>query len=152
MKLHPDFSDFVAALLRCRVEFVIVGAFDLAFLGSPRYTGDLDIWIRPTALNARATLNALKEFGLDSLSLKEEDILSGKVIQLGYPPVRIDLLTALDGVTADEIWAGRQEGPLGDHVVNYMGKNSFLKNKRAIGRHKDLADIEAIEGGPGPEK
>ncbi|HAM36967.1 MAG TPA: hypothetical protein DEB40_07035 [Elusimicrobia bacterium] len=144
MKIHPDFSDFIAALNRHRVEFVIVGAFDLAFLGSPRYTGDMDVWIRPTAPNARALLRAIEDFGLKSLALAEQDVLSGKIIQMGYPPVRIDLLTLLDGLTADEIWASRQKGPLGGHTVNYMGRAAFVKNKRAAGRQKDLADLEAL--------
>ena len=144
MKIHPDFSDFIAALNRHRVEFVIVGAFDLAFLGSPRYTGDMDVWIRPTAPNARALLRAIEDFGLKSLALAEQDVLSGKIIQMGYPPVRIALLTLLDGLTADEIWASRQKGPLGGHTVNYMGRAAFVKNKRAAGRQKDLADLEAL--------
>jgi len=144
VKIHPDFSDFIAALNRHRVEFVIVGAFDLAFLGSPRYTGDMDVWIRPTAPNARALLRAIEDFGLKSLALAEQDVLSGKIIQMGYPPVRIDLLTLLDGLTADEIWASRQKGPLGGHTVNYMGRAAFVKNKRAAGRQKDLADLEAL--------
>lgn len=144
MKIHPDFSDFIAALNRHRVAFVIVGAFDLAFLGSPRYTGDMDVWIKPTAANARALLRAIEDFGLKSLALTQQDVLSGKIIQLGYPPVRIDLLTLLDGLTADETWSSRQEGPLGNHTVNYMGRAAFIKNKRAAGRQKDLADLEAL--------
>lgn len=144
MKIHPDFSDFISALNHHRVEFVVVGAFDLAFLGSPRYTGDMDFWIRPTPKNAKALLRAIEEFGLKSLAVTEQDVLSGKVIQFGHPPVRIDLLTLLDGVTADEIWASRQAGTLGSHTVNYMGKNVFVKNKRAAGRPKDLADLDAL--------
>ena len=151
MKIHPDFADFIAALDRHRVEFMIVGAFDLAFLGSPRYTGDMDIWIRPTAENARALLRAIEYFGLESFALTEQDVLSGKIIQLGYPPVRIDLLTLLDGLTADEAWSSRQEGPLGDHTVNYMGRAAFIKNKRVTGRQKDLADLEALGEPPQPE-
>lgn len=144
MRIHPDFLEFIAALKRNRVGFVIVGAFDLAFLGSPRYTGDLDVWIRPTAPNARALLRAVEDFGFSSLSLTEKDVLSGDIIQLGFPPVRIDLLTVLDGLKAEEIWSSRQEGPLGDHAVHYLGRAAYIKNKRAAGRQKDLADLEAL--------
>ena len=145
MKIHPDFSDFIAALNNNNVEYVVVGAFDLAYLGYPRYTGDLDIWINPTEKNAHSLLKAISEFGLKSLPLTVQDILSGDVIQLGYPPVRIDLLTILDALTAKEILETSVQGPLGTHKVNYMAKEAFIKNKKAIGRFKDLADIEAIE-------
>lgn len=144
MKIHPDFSDFIDALNRNHVEFVMVGAFDLAFLGHPRYTGDMDIWIRPSPPNAQALIEAIRDFGLKSLSLTEQDILSGNIIQLGYSPVRIDLITDLDGLTADEVWSNRQQGAFGKHTIFYLGKAAFIKNKRASGRHKDLADIEAL--------
>jgi len=90
-------------------------------------------------------LAAIAEFGLKSLQLSVNDILSGNVIQLGYPPVRIDLLTELDGLTSEEILKTRVQGPLGKHSVNYLGKDEFIKNKKTIGRFKDLADVEAIE-------
>lgn len=144
MNIHPDFSDFISALNQNAVEYVIVGAYDLAFLGYPRYTGDIDIWINPTIDNARALIKAIGDFGMKSLSLTEQDILSGNIIQLGYPPVRIDMLTILDGLSADEIWASRQHGSFGQQSVFYLGRAAFIKNKRATGRHKDLADLEAI--------
>ena len=150
-EVNSDFSDFVAALNRNHVEFVIVGAFSLAFLGYPRATGDIDIWIRPTPSNAEAVLRALKDFGFKSIGITKDDLLSGKIIQLGYPPVRIDLLTILDGVTAEEIWAKRQEGPFGDHAVFYLDKATFLKNKRAGGRSKDLVDLELFDKPPKPK-
>lgn len=151
MRIHPDFADFIAALDRNRVEHVIVGAYALAFLGAPKFTGDLDIWIRPTRANAKALLRAVDEFGFKSLSLTEEDVLSGNIIQMGNPPMRIDLITLLDGVRADEIWAGRQEGLFGEQRVFYIGKDVFIKNKRAAGRPKDVADITALGEAPGPE-
>lgn len=144
MNIHSDFLDFIEALNHNNVEFVMVGAFDLAFLGHPRYTGDMDIWINPTTLNAQAVLKAIDDFGLKGLSLTEIDILSGEVIQFGYSPVRIDLLTELDGLSSDEIWASRQQGTFGKHSVFYLNKDAFIKNKRAIGRHKDLADLETL--------
>ncbi|MBI5883870.1 MAG: hypothetical protein HZB91_12295 [Elusimicrobia bacterium] len=151
-EVNPDFSDFVVALNRNHVEFVIVGAFSLAFLGYPRATGDIDFWLRPTASNAEAVLRALEDFGFKSLGVTKDDILSGKVIQLGYPPVRIDLLTQLDGVTAEEIWDKRQKGPFGEHAVFYLDKGTFLKNKRAAGRSKDLVDLELFDKPPKPKR
>ena len=145
MKIHPDFADFTAALNHNRVEYVIVGAFALAFWGAPRYTGDVDIWIRPTVPNADALLRAVEEFGFKSLSLTAQDILSGDIIQMGYPPMRIDLITVLDGISAGEIWSSRRKGPFGEHTVFYLGKDAFIKNKRAAGRPKDVADVASLE-------
>lgn len=144
MNIHPDFSDFISALNQNAVEYLIVGAYDLAFLGYPRYTGDIDIWINPSLANAKALIKAIGDFGLKSLALTDQDILSGDIIQLGYPPVRIDMLTVLDGLTTDEIWASRQQGSFGTLQVFYLGRAAFIKNKRATGRLKDLADLEAI--------
>jgi len=144
IKLHPDFSDFIKILNKNSVEYVIVGSFALAFHGFPRATGDIDIWIRPTLSNAIFLINAIKKFGFKDLDISEEDILSGKIIQLGYPPVRIDILTVLDGLNSDEIWEAREMGHLGPHKVAFIGKRAFIKNKQAIGRHKDLADIESL--------
>jgi len=144
VKVHPDFSDFIEALARHHVEFVVVGAYALAFMGVPRYTGDIDLWIRPTLANAQALLRAIEDFGFQSLSLTQQDILSGKIIQLGYPPMRIDLLTLLDGVDAEEIWSSRQPGTFGSNSIFYIGKEAFIQNKRAAGRPKDIADLEAL--------
>ncbi len=144
-EVNETFSDFVVALKRNDVEFVIVGAFALAYLGFPRSTGDIDFWIRPTEGNAEAVIRALKDFGFESLGMTKEDILSGKIIQIGYPPVRIDLLTSLSGVTSEEVWNNRQEGPFGKHVVFYLDRDTFLKNKRATDRSKDKADVELFE-------
>jgi hypothetical protein len=144
MKVHEDFKDFIEALNKNNVEYVIVGAFALAFHGHPRATGDIDIWLRPTPQNANAVLKALNDFGFGELDISEDDILSGKIIQLGHPPVRIDLITLMEGVTHEEIWDGRLSGTFGDQEVFYIGRDAFIRNKKAIGRHKDLADVELL--------
>jgi len=144
LKLHPDFSDFVAALNDNEVECVIVGSFALAFHGSPRATGDIDFWIRPTNSNAKALIKALRDFGFGGLDVTEEDIVSGKIIQLGFPPVRIDIITIIDGLVTEEIWETKEKGKLGPHDVFYLGREAFIKNKRTMRRHKDLADLELL--------
>jgi hypothetical protein len=144
VKVHTDFTDFVAALNNNKVEYVIVGSFALAYHGYPRATGDIDFWIRPTPLNVKALLKALYDFGFGESEISEGDIMSGNIIQLGYPPVRIDLITILDGLTIKEIWESREKGKFGDHDVFYLGREAFIKNKRALGRHKDLADLELL--------
>ena len=144
MKIHPDFSDFIAALNKNSVEYLIVGSFALAFHGYPRATGDIDFWIRSTPQNIKALYQALNDFGFQELEISEDDLLSGKIIQLGYPPVRIDLITVLDGLTQEEIWKSRETGKFGDHDTFYLGREAFVRNKRTLGRHKDLADLELL--------
>lgn len=144
MKIHTDFRDFFEALNRNQVQYVIVGSYALAFHGQPRATGDIDVWVRPTPENSEALLQALHDFGFSSLDISTRDVLSGKVIQLGFPPVRIDLMTVLEGLTPQETWESRNQGMFGEQPVFYLGKDAFIKNKRALGRHKDLADLELL--------
>ena len=144
MNIHPDFNEFVAVLNKNKVEYVIVGSFALAFHGYPRATGDIDFWIRPRPVYIKALFRALGEFGFQKLEISEEDLMSGKIIQLGYPPVRIDLITVLDGLKEEDIWKTRAKGKFGNHAVSYLGREAFVKNKRALGRYKDLADLELL--------
>jgi hypothetical protein len=118
--------------------------FCAGFSRLPEGTGDIDFWIRPTSDNAKNLLKALKSVGFGKLDISEHDVLSGNIIQLGYPPVRIDLISDLAGLTPEEIWESRQTGKFGDHDTGYLSKESYIKNKRALGRHKDLADLELL--------
>jgi hypothetical protein len=147
LDVQPDFRDLLALFNAHRVEYVVVGAYALAFHGAPRFTGDMDVLVRPGVRNARRIIAALAEFGFASLGLAAEDFKeSGRVVQLGVAPVRIDLVTSLTGVSWKEVAAGSRPGKYGDVRVRYLGKKEFIKNKRAIGRSKDLADIEALGG------
>lgn len=148
MKLHPDFIDFVKALNKAKVDYVIVGAYALAFYGIPRATGDIDFWIHPEKKNAENLLAALREFGFGELDIKVDDILSGKIIQLGYPPVRIDMLSKLTGLTTEEIWRSRRKGTMGGLDVFFIGRAAYIKNKKSTGRNKDLADLELLSAKP----
>lgn len=145
MELEPDFSEFCSLLNAHRVEFVIVGAYALAFHGAPRYTGDIDFLVRPTEDTGQRLLDAIAAFGFPTAPVTPHDIVIGrKVIQMGVPPVQIHVMSAIDGVTWDEVWAGREQGRLGDLDVQFIGQAEFLKNKKAAGREKDLADIDAL--------
>ncbi len=145
MVTHPDFEEWLALLNAHGVDYLIVGAHALAHHGVPRYTGDLDILVRPDEDNARRIVAALADFGFASLGLTVEDFCRpDRVVQLGVPPVRIDLLTSLTGVSWDEVAAARVSGRYGSVPVAYLGRPQFIANKRAIGRAKDLADIEAL--------
>jgi len=145
MEVQPDFRDLLALFNEHKVDYIIVGAYALAFHGAPRYTGDIDILVKPDALNAQKIIGALNEFGFESVGLSSEDFESpDKVIQLGFPPVRIDIITSITGVSWEDAWSGRVEGKFGDVLVHYIGRQEFILNKRALGRKKDLADVEAL--------
>lgn len=151
MELAPDFDECIGFLTAHGVEFVVVGAYALAFHGAPRFTGDLDILIRPTLDNAARLLAALEAFGFPVMDLSPEAISDHRrMLQMGVPPVQIHVLSAISGVAWDEAWSGCVEGPLGSHKVHFLGRETFLRNKRAAGRPKDLADIDALEPGSEP--
>ena len=143
--MHNDFKEFVVNLLNNDVKFIIVGAFALAFHGFPRNTGDIDIWIYPDEKNSQNTLKSIEEFFGSTLGVSRDDILSGKIIQFGRAPVRIDLITKLTGVDTDELWEKKIQGKFSGLDVNYIDKDTFIKNKRAIGRSKDIADADSLE-------
>jgi hypothetical protein len=145
LEAQPDFRDLLALFAAHKADHIVVGAHALAFHGAPRFTGDMDILVRPDSPNAQRVLDALAEFGFDSLGLTVDDFAQpGRVVQLGVPPVRIDIVTSLTGVSWDAAWAGRVSGPYGGLTVCYLGRNEYVRNKRAVGRRKDLADLEAI--------
>ncbi len=145
MEVQQDFRDLLALFNAHKVDYTIVGAHALAYHGAPRYTGDIDILVRPDSENAQRILDALCEFGFGSLGLTVGDFVSpDKVVQLGVAPVRVDIVTSVTGVSWDEVAAGREVGTYGDLKVHYIGKKQFILNKRAIGRKKDFADLEAI--------
>jgi hypothetical protein len=150
--LNKDFKEFAELLNSTGVEYLVVGGYALAAHGHPRYTGDLDIWIRQAPGNIARLLNALAAFGFGSLGLKEEDFLVPEaVIQLGYPPARIDLLTAIDGVTFEACFPRRVPMQVGGVVLPIIDLADFRSNKRASGRAKDLADLESLGDEPAEE-
>ena len=145
MEVQPDFRDLLALLNEHKVEYLIVGGYALAFHGAPRFTGDIDIFVRPNSENAARVLNALAAFGFRFPNLTADDFANpNKVVQLGMPPVRIDIITSISGVSWEEAEAAKEPGAFGDVPVAYIGRREYIKNKRAAGRKKDLADIEAL--------
>jgi hypothetical protein len=145
MGTQPDFKELLELFNAHRVDYLIVGGYALAYHGAPRFTGDLDLFVRPTPENAARILAALTGFGFGPLDLTPRDFTSpDRVIQLGLPPIRIDLLTSITGVSWQEAEAGRVRGSYGDVPVNFIGRDQFVANKRATGRHRDLADLEAL--------
>jgi hypothetical protein len=145
MEVQSDFKDLLALLNEHKVEYCIVGAYALAFHGAPRFTGDIDIYLHANARNAQRVLRALAAFGFQLDNLTAEDFQDpSKVVQLGVPPVRVDLITSLTGVTWEDADANKASGIYGDVPVHYLGREQYIANKRAMGRKKDLADLEAL--------
>jgi len=144
--LSRDFKEFVELLIKNKAEYLIVGGYAVAIHGYPRYTGDLDIWLNPTPENAKSIVKTVNEFGFSSFNLTESDFTKpGNVIQLGYPPLRIDLLTELDGVSFNECFINRKEVEMENLIVNFIGYEDLLKNKRESGRLRDIDDIENLQ-------
>jgi hypothetical protein len=147
MEIRTDFKELLELFNRHRVEYLIVGGYALAFHGAPRVTGDIDLFVRPTNENADRILAALDDFGFGSLNLSKDDLTTpGMVIQLGVPPVRIDIITRVSGVPWEQAEAGQLPGFYADVPVFFIGRDDFIANKRATGRAKDAADIEALGG------
>jgi hypothetical protein len=148
--LHRDFEDLLAALDQAGAEFLIVGAYAMALHGVPRATGDLDVLVRPSEDNARRVWTALEVFGapLEATGLTLLDLSTeGTIYQMGLPPRRIDIITAITGVSFDEAWAGREQISIAARAVAFIGRAELVKNKRATGRPKDLADLAVLEKG-----
>ncbi len=146
MELDQDFNEFVQLLLANDVRFLIIGGYALAAHGAPRYTGDLDTWLWVNSDNADRVLVVLESFGFGSLNITREDLLlPNTVIQLGYPPHRIDLLTGIDGVGFDEAWNRRVEFEVNGRQVPFISREDLITNKRAVARPQDLADVAKLE-------
>ena len=143
--LNQDFKEFIQFLNDNHVQYLIVGGYAVAIHGHPRYTKDIDIWIETSLDNANNLLQALEQFGFSSLGLQTQDFLTpDQIIQLGYPPNRIDLLTNIDGVVFKDCYPLRLEVIIDDVVVTFIDLDNLKKNKKASGRLQDLADLENL--------
>jgi len=145
MEIHNDFKELLELFNKHKVEYLVVGGYALAFHGAPRSTGDIDLFVKPVCDNAKRIIAALDEFGFGSLDLSEGDFTTpGKVIQLGVPPIRIDIITRVSGVSWEKANLDKVHGQYDQTPVFFIGRDDFITNKKATGRKKDAADIEAI--------
>ncbi len=146
--MNQDFVDLLRALTAADARFLVVGAFAVSFHSRPRATGDLDLWVEPTPENAARVMRALREFGAPLDAIAERDFTAPHLVfQLGVPPRRVDLLTSLTGLEFGEAWATRIEGEIGGQRCAFIGREALIRNKRALGRPRDLADVEQLEAG-----
>jgi len=142
-----DFKELLELLNSNEVDYIVVGGYAMAFHGSPRLTGDIDLFIQRSSENAERLLRVLEQFGFGSLELSIDDFTRpNQVVQLGHPPIRIYFLTSLDGVESEEANSAKIAGRFGDVPVYYIEREQLIQNKRALGRARDIADIEALDG------
>ncbi len=145
MRVEKDYEDLLKLFNKHKVKYCIIGAFAVAFYARPRYTKDMDILIEANIENGEKIVNALNEFGFESLGLKPEDFSqTGKIIQLGYEPVRVDILTSIPGCTFEEVWKNKKFGQYGRQRVKFIGLKELIKNKKASRRKQDKADLDIL--------
>lgn len=147
--MNDDFTDLLNELLESGARFLVVGAHAMAVHGVPRATGDLDVWVSPEPANAERVWAALRCFGapIEQLGVARKDFETpGVVVQIGLPPRRIDVLTDVSGLDFEEAWRNRTTHSIDSREVPFLGRDDLLRNKRASGRAKDIADLEILEG------
>jgi hypothetical protein len=145
MRVEKDFEEFIELLNKNEVKYVIVGAYAISFHGRPRNTGDIDFFISNSKGNIENLLTTLKEFGFDSLKLTVDDFGGDKMLQLGYEPNRIDILTDISGITFAKAWNNREKGIYGHQTTYFISLDDLIKNKKASNRNKDISDLELLE-------
>ena len=143
--LSRDFKEFIESLNANNVRYLVVGGYAVALHGYVRYTKDLDVWIEPKIQNANNVLNALTAFGFGSLDITANDFLEeGNIIQLGYPPNRIDLITSLKALMFENCYPERVQVDIQGVLIDFIDIENLKTNKKATGRPQDLADLENL--------
>lgn len=148
IELHPDFRDFLKLLNSHNVEYLLVGGYAVGYYGYPRATGDMDVWIAVSESNAEKVSTVLREFGMPEAEIYKEMFLArGRVIRMGVPPVRIEIITGATGVDFGECYSRKEVLEIEAVPVNFISLTDLKANKRACGRHKDLEDPEHLQSG-----
>ncbi|HEX9147898.1 MAG TPA: hypothetical protein VF958_01930 [Thermoanaerobaculia bacterium] len=146
MQPNPHFSDLLSEFNAARVRYLVVGAHVLSYYGRPRTTGDLDLWVDPAPENAQRVFGAIARIGAPLEGITIEDFVRpGTVFQVGVAPSRIDVMTSLTGLNFTNAWKGRRRARYGENPISVLSERDFIRNKRAVGRTRDLADAEEVE-------
>lgn len=146
IEFPKDFKEFLQLLNSKEVEYLVIGGYAVGYHGYPRATGDMDVWISINEKNAIKMINALKEFGFKIPELKKEMFLKEeKIIRMGVPPMRLGIITTIDGVGFEKCFKNRVIADFGSFKVNFISKDDLLINKRASGRPKDLVDYSKLQ-------
>jgi hypothetical protein len=145
IELHPDFKDFLKLLNSYNVRYLLVGGYAVGYHGYPRATGDMDIWIEMSESNSKKVASAFRDFGMPDEAISENLFLEkNKVIRMGVPPVRLEVITSASGVDFDECYSNREIVEINGIMINFISLEDLKKNKSAAGRYKDLEDIEHL--------
>ncbi|MCX6135835.1 MAG: nucleotidyltransferase [Ignavibacteriales bacterium] len=145
MEISKDFEEFFGLLNKYDVRYLVVGGYAVAIHARPRFTNDIDIFIEASEANARKLVAALQEFGFGDVGIAVEDLVRpNQVLQLGYPPFRIDLLTSISGVAFAAAWPRKVSAEYGGQSVYFIGKEDLVVNKREAGRKRDLEDLSDL--------
>jgi len=145
VRIEKDYEELLRLFHKYKARYCIVGAYAVAYYSRPRYTKDLDLFIDPTPENARKIIKSLNEFGFKRMGLRESDFAQkGRIIQLGYDPIRVDIVTSIDGCTFKEVWRNKASSTYGRQKVYFIGKKELIKNKKAAKRKIDKIDLEYL--------
>jgi len=145
IELHPDFKDFLKLLNAHNVRYLLVGGYAVGYHGYPRATGDMDIWIEMSEANSKKLVSAFRDFGVIDEVISEGLFLEkNKVIRMGVPPVRLEVITSASGVDFDECYSRREVIEIDGILINFISLQDLKKNKHAAGRHKDMEDLEHL--------
>ena len=140
-----DFEELLRLFNKHRVRYCVVGAYAVAFHVRPRYTKDMDLLVEPSRENGKKIVSALRAFGFGELRLAPEDFVQpGRFVQLGYEPVRVDLLTSIEGFTFEHVWTHRARGRYGKVRTSFIGQQDLIRTKELSGRPQDRVDVETL--------
>ena len=145
-KIPLDFKEFLRLLNVERVEYLLIGGYAVGHYGFPRATADMDIWIAIHPDTAKRMVSTLLKFGFRPDQIDEETFLEqGRIIRMGVPPLRIEVLNDISGVKFAECYARRNMIEIGGTPVSLISLDDLKINKRASGRYKDLEDLENLK-------
>jgi len=145
MEIEKDYEDLLKLFNKHKVRYCIIGAYAVAFYARPRYTKDMDILIDPDVKNAKKILEALNEFGFKNVGLSVKDFTKkGRIVQLGYEPVRVDVITSIEGISFKKIWDNRKKGTYGKQKINFVALKDLIKIKKISKRKQDQADLDIL--------
>ncbi|MFH1352141.1 MAG: hypothetical protein ABIH68_01045 [bacterium] len=147
MEISSDYEDLFKTFNKHKVKYLVIGAYAVIYYTEPRYTKDIDVWVKPDRSNSERVYEALKEFGapLSGMDINKDFFTKKNMVyQIGVAPVRVDVLMGIEGVDFDKSWKNREKVKYGRTMINFIGMADLIKNKRKAKRKIDEVDIEML--------